>query len=310
MTALSPRPGLLITMVGPAGAGKNQLINDMIARFAGRSPRVRQFPTATTRPIREGEQDGREHHFVTVDAFQKMIEHGELLEWQLVHGKGSNRYYGMPRHTLESGLAQGDVLMADIEYLGAQRVKEQYPHNVIGVFVMPPSIGALIERMKNRATESTDEIGKRLLRVPAELDYAAQCDYVIVNDSFAEAASLLYGIIGAEVTRRNRQKTLDSTLAGRFQYKVRLGAVDAQSDDQNVLHEMPLADSTPPFDGALALARAHLAADFPADRLITGRQKDGDDYIPPVSLDYTSENGHEVVTFVYQYRRINQGETE
>src|SRR5262245_7062039 len=98
---------MLITIVGPAGAGKNQLINDMISRYAGRTPRVRQFPTATTRPKREGEVEGREHHFVSAERFQEMIDHNELLEYQLVHGSSSNRYYGMPRATLEAGLEAG-----------------------------------------------------------------------------------------------------------------------------------------------------------------------------------------------------------
>ncbi|MFN8531023.1 MAG: guanylate kinase [Anaerolineae bacterium] len=306
MALTSSRPGLLITMVGPAGAGKNQLINDMIARYAGRQPRVRQFPTATTRPIREGEQDGREHHFVTQERFEEMIRAGELLEWQLVHGKGKDRYYGMPRATLESGFEVGDLLMADIEFLGAQRVKEQYPDNVIGIFVMPPSIGALIERMKHRATESYTEIGKRLLRVPAELEYAAKCDYIIVNDSFAEAASLLYGIIGAESARRNRDRILASALVGRFTYLVRV--IPVSGDGQNPASmpphpEMPLPADMQPIDAALELARRAFNPNAQATDLISGQPGPGDDYIPPIDLSYQEQDGHERVTFVYHYRQ-------
>lgn len=307
MTQTSNRSGLLLTMVGPAGAGKNQLINDMIARYAGRVPRVRQFPTATTRPMRENEQDGREHHFVSVARFQEMIQQGDLLEWQLVHGKGADRYYGMPRATLEAGLDAGEILMADIEYLGAQRAKAEYPDNVIGVFVMPPSIGALIERMRNRATEGEMEIGKRLLRVPAELDYAAKCDYVILNDSFVEASSLLYSIVDAEIARRARDRILESVLVNRFTYTVRVIPVVGQEGAFNPAAqppypEMELPPNTPPFDAALNLVRRAIDPEADASRL-TAAPKDHDDYLPPLRLDYSvQDNGHERVAFVYQYR--------
>ncbi len=300
------RSGLLVTLVGPAGAGKNQLINDMIARFAGRTPRVRQFPTATTRPMRETEQEGREHHFVSIVRFQEMIEQGELLEWQLVHGKGADRYYGMPRETLENGLDSGDVLLADIEYLGAQRAKEAYPDNVIGVFVMPPSIGALIERMRNRATEGENEIGKRLLRVPAELEYASKCDYVILNDSFAEASSLMHSILNAEIARRGRDRILSSVLVNRFEYTVRVVPVTGQAGVFNPIAQPPhpealLAPNTAPFDAALALARRALDPEADPERLVTA-PTDHDGYTPPLHLSYTVRNdGIEQVAFIYQY---------
>ena len=305
MTHATSRPGILITLVGPAGAGKNQLMNDMIARFAGRQPRVRQFPTATTRPPREGEQDGREHHFVSVQRFQQMIAQDELLEWQLVHGKGNDRYYGMPRATLENGLDTGEVLMADIEYLGAKQVKAQYTDNVVGVFVMPPSIGALIQRMKNRATENESEIAKRLLRVPAELEYAKQCDYVIVNDSFAEAASALYGIIQAELARRQRAQTLADSLMGKFSYSVRVIPVNhAGQPLETTFPEIALAAQAQPAAVALQLVQGFIDTNADPARLIGGTRTQDDD-LPPFTLDYSERNGRELVAFVYNYRVLD-----
>jgi len=296
-------PGMLITLVGPAGAGKNQLMNDMFVRFAGRKPRVRQFPTATTRPPRENEQEGREHHFISLERFKHMIDHDELLEWQLVHGKGSDRYYGMPRATLEAGLHTGDVLLADIEYLGAKRVKELFPESVIGVFVMPPSIGALIQRMKNRATENEPEIAKRLLRVPAELTYASQCDYIIVNDSFPEAAALLHGIIQAEIAARHRAWTLANTLVGKFSYSVRVIPVNvsAQPAAPPPYPEIALMPDLPPSSAALRLVQGFIDPNVDAARLIGGQNDNADD-IPPITLDYAARDGHEHVAFVYHYR--------
>lgn len=295
--------GMLITLVGPAGAGKNQLMNDMIARFAGGQTRVRQFPTATTRSPREGEKDGREHHFVTTEHFRYMIDHDELLEWQLIHGKSNDRYYGMPRATLDAGLKAGDVLMADVEYLGAQRVKELYPDNVISVFVMPPSIGALIQRMKHRGTEKQAEIAKRLLRVPAELAYANECEYVIVNDSFAEAAALLYSIIQAEVAGRHRAWTLANTLMGKFSYHVRVLPVDDASQAVQTLPNpaIVLTAGHQPAAVALQLVQAFIDPNANAVRLIGGEAAASDD-LPPVLLEYDERDGHEVVTFVYYYR--------
>src|SRR5579871_2392976 len=168
------RPGLLFTLVGPAGAGKNRLMRYVLERTP-----VTQFPTATTRPIRSGEQNGREHLFVSLTEFQHMIETDELLEHQVIHGN----LYGMPRSAVEKAINDGHSLIADIEYLGAARARAIYPDNAVSIFIQTPSIGTLIDRMYERH-ETTAEIGKRLLRVPKELDYARECNYRILNDTF------------------------------------------------------------------------------------------------------------------------------
>jgi guanylate kinase len=167
------RPGLFFTLVGPAGAGKNRLIKHVLAQTP-----LHQVATATTRPIRPGEQEGREHLYRSVEEFQQMIERGELLEHQVVHGQ----LYGMPRASIEASLEKGESIIADIEVKGAAEAQAAYPESAVSIFIETSTIGSLIERMRERG-ESESEIGKRLLRIPMELDEAPQSKYFILNAS-------------------------------------------------------------------------------------------------------------------------------
>lgn len=305
MSQAPKQRGMLITMVGPSGAGKNQLMNEIFARYEGHHPRVRQFPTATTRAMREGEEEGKQHHFVTLERFQEMIANNELLEWQLVHGNGNDRYYGMPRETLENAFEAGDILLADIEYMGARQVKELYPDNVVCVYIMPPSVSALIERIRHRRTESEGEISKRLLRVPAEVNFAPECDYVIVNDAFDEAATMLHSIVATEINHRNVSEILHKTLLNKFSFYVQIIPItDAKTKTPAKPAPHPeklLRTDEDPFKIALALAHAAFDAEAQADSIITGERKEDDDYIPPVELSYDTQPEGERIIFTYYY---------
>lgn len=185
--------GLLFVMVAPAGAGKNTLMNEVMARVDGLS----QLATATTRPMRAGEQQGREHFFVSPDEFQRMIDDGDLLEYQVVHAN----LYGVLRVPVEQMIAAEQDKMADIDIKGAAALRAAYPDNTVLIFIQPPSRDALIERMHKRG-ESDDEIEKRLERVDMELNYAPECDYLILNDDVEHAADVLKAIIIAERSHR------------------------------------------------------------------------------------------------------------
>ncbi len=186
-------------MVGPAGAGKNAIMNEVLRQLAD----LRQLPTATTRPIRDTEQQGREHQFVSEAEFQKMDERHELIESQTVH----NHLYGTPRLTIENAMRDGQDLIADIEVLGATYLHNAYPHNTVLVFVQPPSVDDLIKRMSIRG-ETQDEIDRRLQRVEMEMQYAPQCDYLITNyqDQLKQSSATLLGIVLAERSRRSLEK--------------------------------------------------------------------------------------------------------
>jgi guanylate kinase len=194
---LPPGLGKFFILVGPPGVGKNALMKDVLQRFED----IHQLPTATTRPIRPTETQGREHDFVTREIFQEMIEHGALVEYQTVH----QHLYGTPRKPIESAIEHGEDLIADIEVLGATHLQRQFPDNVVSIFIKPPSLEELELRMRQR-NESEESIALRMQRVPMEMEFIQECDYLIINDNFDEARSILMSIIVAERSRREVEK--------------------------------------------------------------------------------------------------------
>lgn len=195
ITTSQRRQGLLFVLVGPAGAGKNEVMKRVLPRLSN----LRQLPTATTRPRRPNEQHGREHLFVSRPEFQKLIENNALIEWQTVHGE----LYGMPRATVEEAIAGEEDLVADIDVLGATYLRSLYPDNSVLIFIQPSSLDDLKERMAKRG-EPPEEIAKRLRRVDMEMQYAPLCDYLIINEDekLDEAAEILYAIVLAERSRK------------------------------------------------------------------------------------------------------------
>jgi guanylate kinase len=187
VTVQKERLGALFVLVGPGGVGKNALLSAILKRIED----LEQLPTATTRPMRPNERQGREHQFVSIDVFKEMIADKELLEYQEVH-PGS--YYGVPRTTVEQAIIERRDMIADIDLLGAKIINEEYPDNSVSVFVAPPSIASLSERLKNRQASDKD-IQDRLNRVPMEMLYAPHCDFVIVNDNMETATEELQTII-------------------------------------------------------------------------------------------------------------------
>ena len=185
--------GLLFVLVGPTAVGKTTLIKKIL----GRVPALAQIPTATTRPIRPTEREGREHYFFDDAGFQQLIDGGALLEHQAVH----DFQYGIIRARLEEALAAGRDLIADIEVLGASVLRETFRANVALIFVSPPDTATLVQRIHTRGDEP-DEIARRLSRIPFEMQFASLCDYLIVNDDLNVAAAELMSVITAERRRR------------------------------------------------------------------------------------------------------------
>ena len=194
-------PGVIFVMIGAGGAGKNAIMRAIIAG----SPFVRQLPTATTRPMRPGEEHGREHHFVSEALFRQMLREGKLLEHQEVT---PGKFYGVPRQLVVNCLSAGAARIADIEVLGAQKLAAAFPANVVQIFVTVPgaSINAqlqvLAERMTLRDDAATD-IDSRLQRAKTiELPYQCRCDYIVVNDELALAIESTERIVERELRQR------------------------------------------------------------------------------------------------------------
>lgn len=193
--------GVIFVMIGPGGAGKNAIMEAIIAQ----STIVRQLPTATTRPMRANEKQGREHLFVSDVEFRQMIENNELLEYQEVT---PGRFYGIPLSSVRASLSNGEARIADIDVLGAQELARAFPQNVVQVFVTVPGgspaekLAVLKTRMENRSDETNIE--ERLSRATIlEFPYAEKCDYVIVNETLEYATVEVEQLIQQEL--RNRQ---------------------------------------------------------------------------------------------------------
>jgi guanylate kinase len=188
--------GLLFVITAPSGAGKSSLIEALLKA----DPRLRLSVSFTTRAPRPGEQNGREYHFVDEPAFLAMLDHGDFLESAHVHG---NRY-GTSHRAVRELLASGADVVLEIDWQGAQQVRRLLP-GCVGVFILPPSIGELEQRMRRRGQDSDAVIARRLANAREELSHAPEFDYAIINKDFDEARQDLAAVVRAERARAARQ---------------------------------------------------------------------------------------------------------
>lgn len=180
--------GNLFVVAAPSGAGKTTLVRLLLAQ----EPALGLSISYTTRGPRPGEQDGREYHFVTVDAFQAMIARGDFLEWAEVHGN----YYGTSKKWIADRLAGGGDVLLEIDWQGAQQVRQLFPQ-AIGVFILPPSLEELERRLTGRGTDAADVIARRLAAAQAEMRHVGEFDYVIINNELEEALVDLRAVVRA-----------------------------------------------------------------------------------------------------------------
>ncbi len=202
MSAIGQLPGVIFMLIGPGGAGKNTIMQALIAE----SGQLRQLATATTRPMRANEKQGREHLFLSQRQFQDLIQNDALLEYQEVT---PGKFYGIPRQTVLDCLAAGVARIADIEVLGAEILAKAYPQNVVQIFITVPGadraaqLKILAQRMRQRVDDDTD-IAQRLERAQElELPYKSRCDYVVVNENLAAAIQETRAIIEGELAARH-----------------------------------------------------------------------------------------------------------
>ncbi|WP_071058881.1 guanylate kinase [Pelistega sp. MC2] len=179
-------PGNVFMISAPSGAGKSSLVNALLKKY----PDIHLSISCTTRPARPGEEHGREYHFVSVEEFSKWREHNNLLEWAEVHGN----FYGTPRPFVEEKIRNGENILLEIDWQGARQVRKQFP-DIIDIFILPPSIEELENRLKNRGQDSDTVISRRLLAASSEIAHADEFEYVIINDSFDTALTQLEQIV-------------------------------------------------------------------------------------------------------------------
>ena len=173
--------GSLIVVSGPSGSGKGTILGEFNKKY--RDDKVIYSVSATTRSPRDGEIEGENYYFITKDEFEKRINEDGFLEY----ASYCDNYYGTPKKTVMDALNSGIDVILEIETVGAMKVKSNYPEAVM-VFILPPSVEELKNRLIGRATETLEVIESRLHAARRELNLAAQYDYVIVNDSYEDAA--------------------------------------------------------------------------------------------------------------------------
>lgn len=192
-----PTRGILFVVSSPSGGGKGTLIQRVLKQGINLSYSV----SYTTRAPRNGEVEGREYFFVTPEEFEAMASAGEFLEWAHVHGK----LYGTSRHQVSHEVFDGRDIILEVDVQGAASVRELVTDSV-SIFILPPSLEILRERLIARGTDSPAELELRLRNAPAELRNYKAFDYVIINDDVVRAAEQLACIVGAERARRARQE--------------------------------------------------------------------------------------------------------
>ena len=196
------RRGLMLVLSSPSGAGKTTLSQRLLESDSAIDLSI----SVTTRPPRPGEVDGRDYHFIDRARFDTMIKRGELLEWAEVFGNG----YGTPRGPVDAALAAGRDVLFDIDWQGTQQLREKGRDDLVSVFVLPPSIPDLEQRLRTRAQDSPNVIKSRMAKAADEMSHWAEYDYVVINRHVADAFDDLRAILGAERLRRERQPGLSA----------------------------------------------------------------------------------------------------
>jgi guanylate kinase len=202
---MSKSTGNLFVVSAPSGAGKSSLLRALLQR----EPGLRVAVSHTTRPSRPGERDGEHYHFVDPEVFERLVEEGAFLE----HARVFDRLYGTSESAVRGALEGGDDLVLEIDWQGAQQVRRRFP-DACSIFILPPSVAALRERLTGRGQDSEAVIEQRMRAAADEMSHYPEYDYLVVNDRFEQALEELRCIMAARCLRLESQ-------AGRLERMLR-----------------------------------------------------------------------------------------
>ncbi|MEP6982084.1 MAG: guanylate kinase [Sphingomicrobium sp.] len=194
------RRGLLIVLSSPSGAGKTT-ISRMLLESDGD---IMMSISATTRPMRPGEAEGVDYHFVDDPAFDRMVEDGDFAEWAYVF----DHRYGSPKEPIKEALKVGHDILFDIDWQGTQQLRGAFGTDLVRIFVLPPSMQELERRLRSRGTDSEDVIESRMRRAASEIGHWGEYDYVLINEDMDACLDEVRTIIDAERLRRDRRPYL------------------------------------------------------------------------------------------------------
>ena len=180
--------GKLIIIAAPSGAGKTTVVKHLLAHI----PSLAFSISACTRPIRAGEENGKDYYFLTPEAFQAKVANDDFVEWEMVY---DGKYYGTLKTELERIWQEAHTPLVDIDVKGALAIKQTYPENSLSIFIQAPSVEVLKARLKNRGTETEKSLEERIAKANVELTFAHQFDQVLINDDLATATQSLLHIV-------------------------------------------------------------------------------------------------------------------
>lgn len=191
------RRGLMLVLSSPSGAGKTTISR----RLLEVEPNLTMSVSVTTRPKRPGEVEGRDYFFVDPTEFNLMVNRQELLE----HAKVFGHYYGTPRAAVEEALSAGRDVLFDIDWQGAQQLKQTAGDDLASVFILPPSTAELNRRLHRRAQDPESVVAARMAKAPDEMSHWAEYDYIVINRDIGESVAQVQAVLMAERLRRTRQ---------------------------------------------------------------------------------------------------------
>ena len=200
MSSAPQRRGVCLVIAAPSGAGKSTIARALLAS----EPALRPSVSVTTRAPRPGEQDGVHYHFRTQAQFEVLATSGGLLEWARVFGRG----YGTPRAPVEQALAEGHDVVFDIDWQGHRQLRAALPGDVVGVFILPPSLSVLEARLRGRSTDGEAEIARRMAQARAEISHWAEFDHVLINADLQAAVGAVRSVLRAARLATARQPGL------------------------------------------------------------------------------------------------------
>lgn len=201
------RRGVCLVLSAPSGAGKTAIAAALLAR----DPELSRSVSVTTRPPRPSEVDGEDYRFCNQQQFDGMAAGGELLEWARVYGR---HWYGTPRAPVEKALRNGVDVVFDIDWQGHRQLRAALPDDVVGVFILPPSLDALEARLRTRAGDDVKEIARRMALARDEMGHWREFSHIVVNDDLEQAIAAAHAILRAARLVTSRQAGLARFVAG------------------------------------------------------------------------------------------------